>query len=112
MILVRLKPTIYDRTEEWRTFFERTPRTQWKLAWHTTIGEKKKKEVKYVGELNSSCIESTQHTYIAIKHTHDLTYGEEERKKHNTELQKTIAGLCLYLSSLTYLLCLPRSISL
>lgn len=57
--------TIYDRTERRKIFlFERTQKNTMDTSMN---GEKK--EVKYVGELNSSCIESTAHIYCNKTYT-------------------------------------------
>jgi hypothetical protein len=51
-------------------FFERTPRTEWKLGIPPWMRRRRnKKEVKYVGELIFSCIESTAHIYCNKTYT-------------------------------------------
>lgn len=68
-------------------------------AWHTTM-EKKKKRWSMLESLILilSCIESTAHIYCNKTYTW-LTYEKKKEKKHNTELQKTIAWVCI---SFTY----------
>jgi hypothetical protein len=71
MIFFRLNPRFMIEPKSGE-FFERTPRTQWKLGippWMRRRRKKKRSKVCWRAYFFLAL--NQQHTYIAIKHTHD-----------------------------------------